>query len=824
MGIAWDRLALSRFCALHEGEALLFVAGSPRPGIEPPADIPLVVYTDEPLPGKEAYPLRLLARVMNPTLASHDLGDVLAHYGIPPGDRGIPEAIGRLFSSMIEETIGLDRGVLALLARLLPMPLSGLLSRIAPLPPPPPDRSAAEAPPPEAEPPSAEPSLDEALGPDGAVARRHPAYEFRPGQLDMARDVAARFAAGGALAVEAGPGTGKTFAYLIPAILRLREEESSRLVVSTRTKQLQEQLYTKDLPFLISLFGPGLKTALLKGRNNYLCLRRWEALVAELSESLERDRLVTLAPLVRWLIETDTGDVEENKAFLSDPAGRELWERLADSPYHCLEGLCPHFDECFSIRARRRARAADLVVVNHSLLLGDVAAAGLVLGNYDHLVVDEAHSLEDAARKAFTASLSQRIVERFAAELVPSRPHRRGWLRRIPLPPDRVREAADAVASLRTASVRLFAALADRLPAVQRGAITAVPGLTEGLDGIERAARLLGAELEGIGERLEEPDLKREAAGYADRADELIRVAAMLKAGPEEETVHWFERVAGGISLNVTPLEVAPILAGALYPRLRSIVLTSATISLAGDFDFLCQTLGLSDAFPEVRTRVVNAPFFYAERMRICVPTFLPPISDEPDGYADGLADLLMRVQSAIDRKGLVLFTSYRMLNAVRERLDRSVTVLAQGVDGARSGLIERFRRHRGGILLFGTDSFWEGVDLPGEDLELLVVTRLPFSVPTDPINAALGAHYERLGRDPFLSLSLPQAIIRLRQGVGRLIRTRIDRGVVLITDGRILSKGYGEGFRAALPVPIEPFSDPDSLIAEVTAWFGDPD
>jgi len=287
-----------------------------------------------------------------------------------------------------------------------------------------------------------------------------------------------------------------------------------------------------------------------------------------------------------------------------------------------------------------------------------------------------------------------------------------------------------------------------------------------------------------------------------------------------DNTVHWYEREYGRLALHVTPLDVAPILSDRLFGGPESVVLTSATLSLAGDFAYLDQSLGLSRAYTRVATAVAESPFAYERLMRILSPADFPSVAADSDAYAAALAKLLVDLHRALRRNGLVLFTSYELLRAVHERIRDQVPTLAQGADGSRTSLIERFRRGRGGSLLLGTDSFWEGVDLPGEELEYVVVTRLPFAVPTDPVFAALSLELERRGRDAFNSLALPQAALRLRQGVGRLIRTSSDRGVVILTDDRIRTKPYGRRLAGCLPVRVERVDSVEDAVREARSVF----
>lgn len=825
MAIPWGELGLGLFRAVSGQREAVFHEGAVVHRVDSESEpLPIVVYGEDL---REAacpvFDAKAMARVLHPTLADHELATVGATHSIRSSDGDMAKLVGDVFVALVAEAACLDREVVGLLARLEPEPLATLFGRAMRIAPatarPPSDEEPSE------EPPSASEAsgVEDPLGSGGFVARGLPSYERREGQAEMARAVRGTLAKGGALVVEAGPGTGKTFAYLIPAIETLLEDESSRVVVSTRTKQLQEQLYEKDLPFLLRHMAPGLKVALLKGRGNYLCLRRWGVVVQELSEGLERDRLQLLGPLARWLWETETGDIDENTAFLSDPGGRELWHRLCDSPQHCVDSFCTHYEDCFSIAARRRARRARLVVANHSLLLNDLIVDRMILGKYAHAIIDEAHSLEETARSVFTWSLSSRLVDRIADELTPSRRRRLGWLGRLGLPRegDRLARATDGVATLRATTARLFSVLAKTLPSGGRGGLPNLdPQTTSALDRFRMAAGGVEESLLDLIEDVDELDLRREGEVHAASLRELGGLAARLSGDPEEDAVRWYEREPTGVSLHVTPLDVAPILHRFLYPELDAVVLTSATLSVGERFEYVLRTVGLEGAFDALETKTVASPFSYDEHMRVCVPAKLPLLTEDPDGYVDELVDLLAALSGRLDRKGLVLFTSYEMLEAVRERLPRRIPALAQGADGPRSKILERFRRHAQGVLLLGTDSFWEGVDLPGDELEYLVITRLPFAVPTDPIQAALGRLIGRSGRDPFRDLSLPRAVLRLRQGVGRLIRTQRDRGAVILADRRILAKGYGRTFADALPSRLEIFDSSERLVDALGRWF----
>lgn len=823
--VPWATLGLARFAAWSGDDVAVFVNGRRAEG-EPSGDgvSPRVTYGPVPRADAETLDLGRLYSCLFPCEPEHSLRSACATLDVALDAERPARSIGELLRAVLAEAAGLDREILQLVGYLcggaIRDVLLGLVAR-------PPERETEDpvggepARTPEPDRTDLGPAAD-VLGAEGPLARSLANYETRSGQLDMAAAVEETLCRGGALSVEAGPGTGKTFAYLVPALLHLRRGDGGRVIVGTRTKQLQDQIFHKDLPFLAARIG-GIEAALLKGRENYLCLRRWETTVREMSDGLERDRLGSLAALGRWVFDTETGDIEENSAFLSQEDAREIWSRLCDLPTTCSGAYCPHVEECFSIRARRRARRADLVVVNHSLLLSDAAANGVILGRYSHLIVDEAHALETAARLAFTATLSEARVDHVADALGPGRGGRRhGWFDRVPIEPgaELFRRAMDAPRVVRGLAQRVVQTIAASVASEKRGPLAAPAPARDELAALRAALRQWELVVEeAIEELRDEPELAHEGEGTLSGIRELDRVCEVLGRPADANSVHWYEREFGRLALHVTPLDVAPILASRVYETIDSLVLTSATLSLGGDFDYLEESLGLRSAFQDVRHEVVASPFPYEELMRVFLPADLPPVSAESDAYAEALAELLVDLHKALDRNGLVLFTSYELLNDVRSCLRDRIPTLAQGIDGSRSAIIERFRREAGGLVLLGTDSFWEGVDLPGEELEYVVVTRLPFAVPTDPVFAALSDELARRGRDPFLHLALPQAALKLRQGVGRLIRTSTDRGVVVLTDDRIRTKSYGRRFAESLPVPIDVVGSA-ALPREAARWF----
>jgi len=497
--------------------------------------------------GENIVDVHLLSRTLLPTLSEHSPNVLCDYFGIALEAGGEKEALGELFAALIEEGLALKHDLLSLLGQLLPGATGQLLSSLVPW--------AREHVPSSVETsrelePTRVVSLEGVLSRSGAIGQGLAAFEDRPGQKEMAQLVSRTFEKGGTSVIEAGSGTGKTFAYLIPALLHLRSHGSVRLVVSTRTKQLQEQLYTKDLPFLLTRIHPQLKVALLKGRENYLCLRRWQRVLSELIDGLERDLLASLAPLASWLFRTETGDVEENYAFLADPNGSALWSRLRDEPKYCVGSACPYLGDCFSMAARRRAKAASLGGVNHSLLLADLLAEHGILGDYQILAVDEAHALEQATRQAMTSTLTQGTLDRLLSAIhTPTRHRVGGWLVRLPFPRSdkRIERVRASCQALRGMNVRLFTALAAVLPAVERrDRLPLLEDLRPQIERILQTLNRLKTEIESIGETLDDPEARREADGLITEAGVIAALFGVLFSPAAENFVHWYERKNGG--------------------------------------------------------------------------------------------------------------------------------------------------------------------------------------------------------------------------------------------------------------------------------------
>lgn len=624
----------------------------------------------------------------------------------------------------------------------------------------------------------------------------------RRAQVAYAEAAAEAFGGGGIYLLEAGPGTGKTIGYLVPLLLALGESDG-RAVVATRTRALQEQLWRRDLPLLCEEMGVDLECALLKGRENYLCLRQLEEV---------RHRLLPreiLAPLLAWAAQTDTGDLDGLAGLRSDPVGREVIRGLPDLSYRCGGRACLFWDRCPSRRAREMARAARLVVVNHALLGADLASGGAILGPYDLLVVDEAHALPEALRDALSDALSPAVIPRLLGEL------RRGQAGLLaawagPAAVGRATEAWEQVA----AAHRQF--WADASAALPRDIGRYGPA---DVGRLLPAGRLLGQTLEGLAETIGElaPNLSEDAAVQArGLGSEMRRMAGLVECllRPErEDTVFWYVRDPRGLTLTASPLDVGDRLRAALWPDLVGGVLTSATLSVGDDGCALARDLGLDSPPP---FRAWPSPFPY-DRVGAFVLRYLPH-PDDP-AFPEALASTLRRVLADVPRRALALFTSRRLLEATAGHLV-GTPHLVQRRDGEREGLLARFRHSPPPVVLLGLDTLWEGIDLPGEQLELLVVARLPFPVPGDPLIQAQAERMANRGENPFQQLFIPRAVLRLRQGVGRLVRTPTDRGAVLLADPRIATRPYGDAFLRTLPVHAQWMDGPDQLIVALNDLF----
>lgn len=668
---------------------------------------------------------------------------------------------------------------------------------------------------------------------NGPLARALPHYEWRPEQARMAAQVAAVLdgAAEPPAAValiEAGTGTGKSFAYLVPALF-YAHATGERVVVSTQTIPLQEQLVRQDLPFLAQVLPFPFRYALVKGWANYLCLLRLERLRHLPGEGDESIR-EALEALARWADETAEG----SRSDLPFEPSPEVWEEVAADPDGCLRADCPFFQRCFFFQARRQMEGAQLLVVNHHLLLADAVvrqAVGwgsdrAVLLPYRVVILDEAHHLEETATDHLGRQLTRRGVERLLRRLYRRRGKEGGLLVAARALAGEADEQAPALLELvdwhvlpavRQAGERA-AAFFDGLGrwAPPEGPRILAPGtLPEAIEQLAGEAALAWTRLADLLDRLR-AELKGTAVGREERGRAVLaelegvdlalrRRAEELEAivsaeGPQE--VFWVEGSRGGVQLRSAPVQVGPILQQVLFDQVSGVVATSATLTVGGAFQYLVERLGLEECRQDGRLleSILDSPFDYGRQALLAVVEDLP----EPDGpaFPEAAAESLELVVPAVTGGTLVLFTSYQMLEAVAQalegRLPADRPVMRQG-ELPRTQLLERLRSEPGAVAL-ATASFWEGVDLPGQALELVVIARLPFAVPTEPVVAARLERLRQEGRDPFLAFQLPEMVLRLKQGFGRLIRHRNDRGAVVLLDGRVTRRRYGRLVLDSLP------------------------
>ncbi len=685
--------------------------------------------------------------------------------------------------------------------------------------------------------------LEALMAPDGVLSHRHAGYEDRPGQRAMMREVAGVFNDGGIAVVEAGTGTGKSLAYLVPAA-RWALQNGERTVVSTNTINLQEQLAGKDLPFVRDLLGQEVPWALVKGRGNYVSIRRALLASDQQGSLFEDDRANEMASLLEWLEATDDGSLSD----LPFSPAPDTWEEVRSDPDICLRAKCPHFQSCFYQRARRRAAGAKLLVVNHHLLFTDVAVRRVtrnwtqsaVLPAYKHVILDEAHNVEDAATQHLGVEVTRHGIYR-----VLSRLDRRG--RGILTAVHNGLGGSQEGVNLRERIENRCRPALSRARAQLDGFIGALEGFVgEGTLRLGPRGAGEATDREDIRERMEAllatlGSVERELAEIRARIELDEELATSLEArvldlrsverriaayghgirlvlDPGEDAdawVRWLE-IRGGrrrpnLALAAAPISLGDVLRESFFTEVDTAVLTSATLTTRKRFDFLRGRLGLDESVlleadppVSVHERIVSSPFDYPTQTVLAVPTDLPA-ADGGGGedFQDATARVVGDLAELSDGGLFVLFTSHSALRRVAERLrwagvDRRWPLFVHGEDD-RHRLLHRFVGAGRGILL-GTASFWEGVDVPGDPLRGLLIQKLPFRVPTEPVTAARMERIEESGGSAFHDFMLPHAALRLKQGFGRLIRARTDRGAIVLLDDRIVTKRYGRYLLDSLP------------------------
>ena len=708
----------------------------------------------------------------------------------------------------------------------------------------------------------------------GTISKVLPGFEERQEQLRMAFLVNEAFNSNRLALVEAGTGTGKSLAYLVPAIL-WSEANGERVVVSTNTINLQEQLVRKDIPFLQRAVDSGFKAVLVKGRNQYLCLRRAEQAIRE-PGLFEDEKKGELDAIWEWAGQSDDGSLGELPFIPSE----QIWEEVCCEYDQCLRVRCPHFKKCFFHKARREAAQADILVANHALLMTDLAirthtgnySSSAILPPFSRLILDEAHHLEDVATSYFSTQATRFGFARILNRLRHPRKRNKGLLPRLLVrlgnlvPADEnvlFSRLYESIQSLLSGREEL---LSKAIAELENTALLTADFMGCAIeDGVEHKQRVMddfrdSVEWETISEKvrllaeetsryvkdlqaflaacedLEENTYESLTSFWVDLSgviNRLERLTSELNSFlvRDETSCAWIEVGRGRIGrgrgivcrLCTAPLGVAEILRESFFDRHETVVLTSATLAVGRSFDYLKEQLGLSLVETgRLMELQLFSPFDFQHQALVAVPQDIP--DPRAPGYAATLSQVCERAVLAADGRSFVLFTAYSLLTKIHA--ETSPTLSARGYRCLRQGEDNRHRLLQTFVedptsVLFATDSFWEGVDVPGRSLEQIIITRLPFRVPTDPVVQARAEAIEKAGGDPFREYTIPQAVIRFKQGFGRLIRNHSDRGVVLILDSRIVNKGYGKIFLQSLPEPRFVAGSVEKVFKEIDRFFG---
>ncbi|GAB4174248.1 MAG: helicase C-terminal domain-containing protein [Calditrichia bacterium] len=700
---------------------------------------------------------------------------------------------------------------------------------------------------------------------EGILSKKIKDFVPREPQIDMVNSVTEAFNQGQILTVEAGTGTGKSFAYLVPAIRWVQENQhkKSRVVISTNTKNLQEQLFYKDLPLLKAALNADFSAVLLKGKSNYLCLDKYETILKFPQQRLSVHDRNQAAMLVHWRHLTSTGDISEHHGFMAErnPA---LWRQFIAEDKYCPGKACKFYDDCHVMKIRNAARNADIVVVNHSLLMSDIAADNAIIGPYDYLIIDEAHNLEKVAidylgygvnfwefKDIFEAlynndkkiGLLHQLENSLKLADVDDEELKSSLLQFVSNTKNnlnmhlvKVREEFQnfgiyfnqfltennqQIQDNITLRLKQNDPLANHLSELWAKLRPKITNLTKELFEFSESFRNL------TGAIINRDQLLNDLLAKINRLDILRANFDFVSSVELTDHVYWVEANLQYTNYDfrfyASPLKIDKILYDRLFSTLQGGILTSATLAVNNEFSYFYQKVGLNYLLPERRTELLlSSPFNFNEQTALLVPLYFSFPQGEP--FQKDLEELFEHLLDIHQKGTLVLFTSYSMLRrsyySLKDKFkSKNILLLGQGIDGSRHNLIRMFKEETSSVL-FGTDSFWEGIDVPGEALEQLIITKLPFEVPSDPIVEAKCEYLQEQGKNSFMDYMLPESIIKLKQGFGRLIRTVSDRGIVIITDHRILTKRYGNIIRKSLPVPVKSFERASDLFQFIDEWY----
>ena len=678
-------------------------------------------------------------------------------------------------------------------------------------------------------------NIDDIFGEKGVFQEKFDDYEMRNGQIEMAKAIEVNFKKREYLLVEAGTGEGKSLAYLVPSIF-YTNKNNTKVVISTNTKNLQEQLFYKDLPLLKECINVPFRATLLKGRGNYICVRKWAELTINLQKIVSQYEAKSLLNFVVWKKFTKTGDISENSSY-NPKRDQSAWKKLVADRHFCLGKKCPYYNQCFLMDVRKKADESNLVIINHYLMLADVQNENGALGDYEQLVVDEAHNLPQLASAELGITYSYADFNSFLNQIFSTKgKYQAGVLIQLKsantkskydqqkLVDNKIEETKHLIEE----NLELFKLFFREIGRVvdQKGSygklrvrnLENFPFLNPYFDEVLEFLQQLSGKIMTLKNILSNVSSKHfvdyeknydNLTGALDHIDEIYDSMVLLSNPDMSKSAYWLESMQisdtdypSGI-LNLAPLDVNKILNETLYEKVKSIVFTSATMAIRGKFKYFSNRMGLDlleDGF--VHELVVESPFDYDEQAKVVVSGFLP----EPRDKYFPMQSIQIIVDSIkVAKRGtMILFTSYKDLNYCYEELNSAlqgeeITLLAQGKGISRNAMIQEFKNKDNAVLL-GTSSFWEGVDVRGDSLSLLILYKIPFMVPSDPIVESFLEKLESEGKNSFMHYMMPNALLRYRQGFGRLIRHKTDRGIVLVLDNRIQKKRYGQYFQETVP------------------------